>query len=222
MKQILLMVTGLFIFNSSFAQSERYTKTMTDKVAAVDTVRTADGWRELANAFERIAEAEKTQWLPYYYAALAQVNTGLFLMNSMDEGSNMGKVLDPLADKAEAMLTKAKTLYGKDHAEFFIIDKMIANVRMMVNPQTGWMKYGPIGAKALANAKKLDPENPRVFLLEGQDKFYTPEQFGGSKAEAKKLFEGSIARYETHKPETALSPQWGKGTAVYFLAMASK
>jgi hypothetical protein len=30
----------------------------------------------LANNFERIATAEKNQWLPYYYAAFCQVNLG--------------------------------------------------------------------------------------------------------------------------------------------------
>lgn len=222
MKQIFLMVTGLFLMNSSFAQSERYTKAMTDKVAAVDTARTANSWRELANSFERIADAEKTQWLPYYYAALGQVNVGYFSMSGDPTSGNMAATLDPLADKAETLLTKAKELRGKEDAELFILDKMIATLRMSADPMNRWQKFGPMAAQALAKAKALDAQNPRVYLLEGQDKLYTPEQFGGSKTEAKKLFEGSIARYETHKPETALSPRWGKRTAVYMLSMASK
>lgn len=222
MKQVFLMVTGLFLFNSSFAQSERYTKAMTEKVTAVDTVRTADGWREVANAFERIAEAEKTQWLPYYYAALGQVNVGYFSMSSNPAAGNLAATVDPLADKADELLAKAKTLRSKDDAEIYILEKMIATLRMSADPMSRYMKFGPMAAEALAKAKTLDAENPRVYLLEGQDKLYTPEQFGGSKTEAKKLFEGAIARYETHKPETALSPRWGKGTAVYMLGMASK
>jgi hypothetical protein len=44
------------------------------------------------------------------------------------------------------------------------------------------MQYGPKAQEALETARKLNPNNPRVVdLLEGQDKFYTPEQFGGSK-----------------------------------------
>ena len=45
---------------------------------------------------------------------------------------------------------------------------------------------------------------PRVYLLEGQDKFFTPEQFGGSKTEAKALFEESIKKQETFKPASSI------------------
>jgi hypothetical protein len=80
------------------------------------------------------------------------------------------------------------------------------------------MKYGPVAAEALQTAKTLNPENPRVFLLEGQDKFFTPEQFGGSKADAKKLFEQALQKYDTFKPASPLEPVWGRSTAQYFLA----
>ena len=70
--------------------------------------------------------------------------------------------------------------------------------------------------------KKLDANNPRVYLLEGQDKFYTPEQFGGSKTEAKKLFEEAVKKYEAFKPETNLHPSWGLNNAKYFLSEINK
>jgi len=51
-------------------------KAMQNLVPAIDTTWSADGLRDLSNSFERIADAEKTQWLPYYYAALERVNAG--------------------------------------------------------------------------------------------------------------------------------------------------
>jgi len=72
--------------------------------------------------------------------------------------------------------------------------------------------------EALETAKKLDPENPRIFLLEGQDKFFTPEQFGGSKEEAKKLFQQSLEKFDTFKPASDIDPHWGRTTAQYFLS----
>ena len=59
-----------------FAQNEKYIKAMESNVAKVDSNNTVDGWKELANTFERIAMAEKTQWEPYYYAAFANVMAG--------------------------------------------------------------------------------------------------------------------------------------------------
>lgn len=218
MKKIILSFALSVFVMASFAQSEKYLKTMKDKVVAVDTTFAPDKLLELSAAFERIAEAEKTQWLPYYYAALAQVNAGLLMMT--ESGLPADKA-DPIADKAEQMVLKAEAL-SKDNSEIFLVKKMITNLRMAPAEMARYMKYGPEGATALATAKKLSPDNPRVYLLEGQDKFYTPEQFGGSKTEAKKLFEESLKKFETFKPASEIDPNWGKGTAQYFLTQASK
>jgi hypothetical protein len=122
-----------------------------------------------------------------------------------------------MADKAEALLAKAEAL-AKDNSEIFILKKMIANLRMMADPMNRYMTFGPQGAQALQAAKALNPENPRVLLLEAQDQFFTPEQFGGSKAEAKRLFTEALKKYDAFKPATPLDPVWGKTTAQYFLS----
>ncbi len=217
MKKAFLFLTFSLVMFTSYAQSEKYVKAMQDKVAAIDTIRNADGLKDLSASFERIAEAEKTQWLPYYYAALAQVNAGnvIFVMNQGNTGEL--QKLDAVAEKAEALLSKAEAL-SKDNSEIYTVKKMTASLRMMVDPMNRYMQYGPQAQQALEAAKKLNPENPRVYLLEGQDKFFTPEQYGGSKAEAKKLFEEALKKYESFKPATALDPNWGRGTAQYFLS----
>jgi hypothetical protein len=125
---------------------------------------------------------------------------------------------DPLADKAEALLGKAETL-SKDNSEIYIVKKMIATLRMMADPMTRYMQYGPVAEQALQTAMKLNPENPRVYLLQAEDKFFTPEQFGGSKEEAKKLFELSNKKYEAFKPASKLDPDWGRGTLKYFMGL---
>lgn len=216
MKQIFCLSLLLFAFGFGNAQSDRYLKTMEAKVAAIDTTFNPAGLVELANTFERIGDAEKTQWLPYYYAALSHVNTGLVQVNG---GSVDASKTDPIADKAEAALNKAVAL-TPDHAEIQILRKMIANLRMMGDPMNRFMTYGQQGAQALAKAKAMSPENPRIYLLEGQDKFYTPEQFGGSKTEAKTLFETAMQKFNTFKPESSLHPQWGKRTVQYFMTQA--
>jgi hypothetical protein len=214
MKKIVLLVSSCFVLATSFAQSEKYLKAMEAKVVVVETTRSPEELQDLANTFERIAEAEKNQWQPYYYAALAQVNSGFAISNGKMGG--LTDKLDPIADKAEALVSKAETL-SENNAEIFIIKKMIATLRMMGDPQNRYMQYGPQAQQALEAARKLDPNNPRVYLLEGQDKFYTPEQFGGSKTEAKHLFETALLKFEAFKPATSIDPTWGKGTTQYFL-----
>jgi hypothetical protein len=143
-------------------------------------------------------------------------------MSGLMQGQgNYGTATDQLADKAEELITKAEGL-TQENSEIFIVKKLIATLRMMPDPQTRWQQYGHLSAEALAKAKQLNPENPRVYLLEGQDKFYTPEQFGGSKTEAKKLFEESKKKYETFKPESEIHPNWGLNQVNYFISMAEK
>lgn len=217
MKKTVFILSILLVANFSFAQmSDKFVKAMEAKVVAADSTQSPEGLIDLANAFERIAEAEKTQWLAYYYAALCNVNAGMRMGGSNIMQGNPEKT-DPLADKADGLIKKAEALM-RDNSEIFVVKKMIATLRMMGDPMNRFMTYGPEAAEALAAAKKLDAENPRVYLLEGQDKFFTPEQFGGSKAEAKVLFEMAMKKFESHKPETSIYPSWGLPTTKYFYA----
>ena len=220
MKQFLLLIAVVGITTNSIGQSERYQKAMQQNIAVLDTSRSLEGWTNLANSFQRIADAEKTQWLPYYYAAYAQVNAGYFLANSLSGGGGMGGFADktdPYADQAEKFLMKAEEL-GKANAETQCVRKMIATLRMMADPMNRYQTQGAVAAEALETAKKLSPDNPRPLILEAQDKMFTPEQFGGSKQEAKVLFEEAKKKFEVFKPESALHPNWGRPQIEFFLS----
>jgi hypothetical protein len=211
-----VLIIGMMLLSvAGISQTDKYVKAMEAKITLMDKTNTPSGWQELANSFERIAEAEKTQWLPYYYAAVSNVMTG-YMMNNGQPGAVNSTQIDQLADKAEAMITKAEAL-EKDNSEIFCVKKMLNTLRMMADPMTRFQTYGPKAAEALAKAKALDPNNPRVYMLEGQDKLFTPEQFGGSKTEAKALFETSLKKFEENKPKSSIAPSWGKNQVEYFL-----
>jgi hypothetical protein len=216
MKKVLFILLLLTATAATFAQTEKYIKAMESKVALIDSTRGTDAWKNLTASFERIADAEKTQWLAYYYAALGHIMTGY----SYTEGNTTGGMADktdPEADLAETMLNKAIGL-SKENSETWVLKKMIATLRMMADPMSRYMTYGPAAAEALEKAKAMDANNPRTYLLEGQDKFFTPEQFGGSKEQAKILFEDSKKKYESFKPESSIHPTWGKSQVYYFLS----
>lgn len=214
MKKQILLVIALAAGIVTFAQSEKYTKTMEQLVAAFDSTSSPDQLTTLANSFQRVADAEKNQWLPYYYASLANLTAGY--ISTMGQMGLADKT-DPIADKAEGLLSKAEAL-SKDNSEIFVVKKMIASLRLLGDPQNRYMIYGPAAGEALAKARSLNPANPRVNLLEAQDKFYTPEQFGGSKSEAKKLLEEAVKQFETFKPESNLHPTWGLDQAKQLLS----
>lgn len=213
MKKILLLLAITVSSAVLFAQSEKYVKAMETNITMLDSAMVQGTLANLSNNFERIAEAEKTQWLPYYYASYCTV------MNSLNE-KDKGKT-DGIADKAEQLVKKAESILGKENSETCVIKSLIASSHMMVDPQARWQQYGAVSSNNITKARSLDPTNPRPLLLEGQSKYYTPESFGGGKAAAKELLLQSISMFDTFKPETKLHPTWGKTSATYFLSQTN-
>lgn len=210
MKKAFLFLAVILTALTSFAQGDKYTAAMTKNISLLDSAMRNNTMTDMANNFVRIADAEKTQWLPYYYAAYCTVMTAF---TEKDKSKT-----DEIATKAEELLTKAETIAGKPNSETHVVRSMIASAHMMVDPQTRWQQYGPISSENITLAKELDPTNPRPVYLEAQAKFYTPEAFGGGKAPAKELFEKSIVMFDAFKPKEPLEPVWGKSAAEYFLA----
>ena len=213
MKRLFVLFAVTMSTTFLFAQSEKYALAMKTNIAQLDSALIKGNLAELSNNFERIGDAEKTQWLPYYYASYSTV------MNSFLEKDNAKK--DGIADRAEQLLKKAETLAGSENSEIYVIKSMIASAHMMVDPQNRWQQYGQASAMNITKAKTLDPSNPRPVYLEGQAKFYTPEAFGGGKAPAKELFVKALQMFDAFKPQTDLHPTWGKVSTEYFLSQAN-
>ncbi|MEO6818187.1 MAG: hypothetical protein ABI204_00565 [Ginsengibacter sp.] len=210
MKKSILMIVAVCLVSFSFAQSEKYANAMKQNIQKLDSARQNNNYAAIANDFMRIADAEKTQWLPYYYAAYATVE------QAMNEKDNNNK--DAIADKANDLIAKAETLLGKENSETVTIKSMIATAHMTVDPQSRFMTYGSDAAALMEKAEKLDPTNPRPVVLQAQTAYYTPETFGGGQDVAKPMFEKAVALYKSFKPESALSPVWGESSAQYFLS----
>ena len=201
-----LLFFALLISLSGVAQSDKYTQVMQKNITLLDSAKTPDELQSLAATFERIGDAEKTQWLPYYYAALAQTWIGW---------NPATKDKDVNSQKINAYLAKAEAL--EKNAELYAVENMSATQQMLVDPQTRWQTNGQDAAKALQKGMAADPNNPRLYYLQGMSLFGTPPQFGGGKDKAKPLFEKSVALYSSAQPKP-LYPTWGKKEAEQMLA----
>jgi len=209
MKKIITAIILLATF-SGYAQNEKYVAAMRKNLVLFDSVKTTAQYQSLSAAFERIGDAEKTQWLPYYYAALALTNLG-WTDTKLDKDANAEKI-KALCDKADA-LTQDNT----DKSEIFSLRNMTATQQMLVDPQSRFASYGQEADKYLATAKQLNPNNPRLYYLEGAGTFGRPEQFGGGKAKAKPLLEKAVALYKAEQ-QKPLYPHWGQKQAEDMLA----
>lgn len=212
MKKLFILTTMVATFLSVTAQNKKYITTMEKNVAELDTTRDAAKLQNLANNFERIAGAEKAEWLPGYYAAYCYANMAY---------SAKGETIDTYCDKAEAFLKKADSI-SPNNSEIYTLKAQIASARISVNPMTRGQKYGMQSAELREKAKELDKTNPRPYYLEGTSNFYTPPMFGGGKDKAKPAFEKALQLYETFKPASSISPNWGKNSTIYFLKECDK
>jgi hypothetical protein len=197
-----IFLLAVALSNAAFAQSEKYIAAMGKNLAMMEnSFKSNADLLTLANSFERIATAEKTQWLPYYYAAFCQVNIG-FREEDKDK-------IDAIADKANALIMIADSL-SPNNSEISCIKSMVATCHMMVNPMQRWQQYGMASSTSIATAIKQNPDNPRPYYLRGQSLKYTPENFGGGCKNALPVLEQSLAKYNAFKPATEMEPNWGK------------
>lgn len=88
--------------------------------------------------------------------------------------------------------------------------KAIANLSKVI-------QYGKKSTEYFEKAKTINPENPRVYYLEGIGLFFRPRTFGGGKEKALSNFQTAIRFYEKER-DNPLS--WGYLDCMAFLGFA--
>ncbi|MHA6696710.1 tetratricopeptide repeat protein [Chryseobacterium sp. A301] len=210
MKNVLLITGILFSLNFVSAQQGEQIN-MHEKIEQLEQRPSFEHLKKLSNEFATLASQDPSNWLPNYFAALAQIRMGRSLMMEGKIGE-----LDPYADKAESYVAKAMALQP-ENAELYILKKMIHGLRLMVNPMERYASESMLGAQSLEKAEKIDPTNPRITLLRAEDLYYTPEEYGGSKSKGLELFAKSIEQFDSYQVKGKNAPNWGKSEAEYFL-----
>lgn len=208
MKRIILSLLLLLSFLQVRAGGDKYIKAMESALSILDTATTSQTLIDLANRFERIGQAEKKEWLPWYYASLCYVN---YSYSEEDLGKR-----DQLLDKAEGFLETALEMKMKDFekSEVQVMQGLIYSGRIMVEPQTRGMVFGPKAGQTFAKAKELNPENPRALFYYGQNLAFTPKQFGGGLDKGVPMMQEAVERFDTFEPASSIHPDWGKEYAV--------
>jgi hypothetical protein len=202
MKALFAIILTLIV--STLTAQDKYTETMTGKINASFKAKTVAEHQEVANAFERIAAAEKTKWEPYYYAAYNNV----MMANIETEGTKKDAYLD-LATKD---LDQAKALKAND-SEITALEGFIHMIRVTVDPMTRGQEYSGKAFRSFSTAVALNPENPRALTLLAQMQYGTAQFFGSPTTEACGTVEKALQKFETYKVDNVLAPQWGKPLA---------
>ena len=202
MKKLLFTMLAVLISTLLFAQSERYVVAIKKNLMTMDSAfKSPAGILALANNFERIAAAEKNQWLPYYYAALCQINYGF----RQEDKSG----LDAIAEKAGMLINTADSLMP-NNSELSCLKSMNATLQMLVNPMARYMQYAGAINDNMEKAMEQDASNPRPYVLKGQNLKNTPVQFGGGCETALPILKTALEKFASFKSAGELYPNWGK------------
>lgn len=183
-------------------------------LARMDTVESVAGNLQVANAFTRVATAEKNQWLPFYYSALCTV------LAAFDE-KDITKI-DPLCEQATQLINESDRL-SPNNTEVYCIKSMIALAGIKVNMMTRGLEGITTAQANLEKSLQLDENNPRAYFLMGQQTYNTPERLGGSKKDALAYFEKAITLFEKQRDRaTTIDVNWGRKTAERMAAVCRK
>jgi tetratricopeptide (TPR) repeat protein len=193
---ILFLCVSSFIVNG---QDDRYRSAIKTGLGQLSAARQSSEYIAAANHFERIAGAEKNQWLPVYYASYCTLIAGIVTEDK--------DVKDQYFDKAMTLAGRAGEL-SPENSEIYTLQGYIEYMKLSVNPMAR-MSYMKASKKSLEKAIELDPANPRAYFVQAQNTFYTPSIFGGGKKSAKPLFEQAIAKYNAFRPANDILPDWG-------------
>ncbi|MCH2083446.1 MAG: hypothetical protein MK226_13730 [Saprospiraceae bacterium] len=214
-KILLFALTLIFSFQLS-AQSDKYVKMMEKQVSILDSARTKATLTKLSNTFQRIANAEKEEWLPNYYQAYCQFRLANIAMQTGDINTCNAHI-----DNAQAALDLAKAV-KKEDAEIYALQALIYQGRIWENPMSKGAEYSPLSHAETDKALALNPNHPRALYIKGQNIFYTPEFFGGGMKNAHPLLKAALASFNQFEVESSIHPRWGQSTNEYLLAKAEE
>lgn len=189
---------------------DAYTAALLDAIAEQNAATTPAAVQANLAKLERVVAAAPAAWEARYYQARAYIKLGF--------AGKDGDAQDKLFDQAQAAVDAGLKLKGADRAELLVLQAYVLQGRIMVSPMLRGAVYTGRVQEALNEAKALSPNNPRVYVLLGNDLYFRPAMFGGGADKAKPLYEKALTLFDTYKPASPLSPTWGKGNVTSALA----
>jgi tetratricopeptide (TPR) repeat protein len=155
---------------------------------------------EASALFERIAAAEKGNWLPNYYVALVNTTEAFNPANS--------KNATALINKAQTALDYS-SIISPDNSEILVLQAMINTALIVQDPMTNGMKLSAQTIELYEKAIKLAPENPRAVFGKAEFEIGGAQYWGTDTKPMCEQVAKAIELFAKFKPENQFSPKWG-------------
>jgi hypothetical protein len=179
------------------AQVTNQTKALESAVIQFNQTNNPSSYTQLYLQFEKLYSVDKTNWLIPYYAGMTKSLMCLLKMGDRDA----------LANDALIWLAKAKSIEVND--EIYCAESLAYTAKMSVNPTLRWFTYEGKIKNSLSLAKKLNPNNPRAYILEANIQQKLPFIFGGGCKSAKPLIQKAELFFSTQTKANSIEPSWG-------------
>jgi|WetSurSiteA1Bulk_404760.scaffolds.fasta_scaffold00336_4 hypothetical protein len=185
---------------SMHAQSQKFISAMLSNLEVAKSATTLEEYQQLANNFERIANAEQTEWTAWYYAAFYNL-----VINFQDSVTDRKEKFIALAQQQIENGLKAKP----EESEFLVLKVMSYFAEMAIDPMKGMTLLGEANA-LISQAKSINPDNPRIYLEEAEAVYNMPPEFGGGKEKALPILLLAREKFNKFVPADQLAPNWGR------------
>jgi hypothetical protein len=179
------------------AQSPNQSKALESAVMQFNQTNSPSSYTQLYLQFEKLYSVDKTNWLIPYYAGMTKALMCLLKMGERDA----------LANDALLWIGRAKLIVQND--EIYCAESLAYTAKLSVNPALRWFSYEGKIKNALSLAKKLNPNNPRAYILEANIQHKLPFIFGGGCKSAKPLIQKAEWCLNTQTKANSAEPSWG-------------
>jgi hypothetical protein len=179
------------------AQATNQSKALEAAVMQFNQANKDQAYQELYLQFEQLYAVNKTNWLIPYYAGMTRSIMCLLKMGDRDA----------LANDALLWVGRAKSIVKND--EIYCAESLAYTAKMSVNPALRWLVYEGKIKKALSFAKKLNPNNPRAYVLEANIQQKIPFIFGGGCKSVKPLIQKAELCFNAQTKVNSVEPSWG-------------
>lgn len=208
MKKYTIIIAILILsIQISFASDPAYQKAMGKHLEKMEAAKTVEQLRDAANGFNRIAEMNKEEWLPNYYAALALINAGF-----KTEGL---KEKDALYNEAKTHIEKAIKAHG-ENSELVALKGYALMAELSADPGSRGQSMSAEVMNTFGLALSLAPKNPRAMILMAQMEFGMAQFFGQGSKKACGMAQNSLQLFEQEESkelDATQTPVWGKQVA---------
>jgi hypothetical protein len=179
------------------AQSPNQAKVLESAVMQFNQANNPNSYKQLYLQFEQLYSVDKTNWLIPYYAGMTKSIMCLLKMGDRDA----------LANDALLWVARAKVIEVND--EIYCAESLAYTAKMSVNPALRWFTYEGKIKNTLSLAKKLNPSNPRAYILEANIQQKLPFIFGGGCKSAKPLIQKAELFISNQNRANSIEPSWG-------------